>query len=135
MSDLSSLESLEGIPEAALPLWKQLINEPLRPVHALFKEIRDYQQIISQRSEWRNADVDRDLANSLIDASLQLLSILGEETPESERRLVQAAVRYFIIEEDADSDLDSILGLDDDAQVVNAVLKHLGRESWMVEEV
>ncbi len=135
MSDLSSLESLEGIPEAAMPLWKQLVNEPIRPVHALFKELRDYQQTISQRSQWRNADVDRDLANGLMDASLQMLSILKDDTAEDERRLVQAAVRYFIIEDDADSDLDSILGLDDDAQVVNAVLKHLGRESWMVEEM
>jgi len=135
MSDLSSLESLKGIPEAALPLWTQLINEPLLPVHELFKEVRDYQQTISQRSQWRDTDVDRDLANALVDASLQLLSILKEQTPEDERRLVQAAVRYFIIEDDAESDLDSILGLDDDAQVINAVMKRLDRESWMVEEV
>jgi hypothetical protein len=46
--------------------------------------------------------------------------------------MVQAAVRYFLIEDDADGDLDSILGLDDDADVMNAVLRHLGYDDWQV---
>ena len=33
---------------------------------------------------------------------------------------------------DADGDLDSILGLDDDAEVLNAVLLKLGHGSWVV---
>jgi hypothetical protein len=45
---------------------------------------------------------------------------------------VQAAVRYLVIEDDATNDLGSILGLDDDAEVMNAVLRRLGRESWQV---
>jgi uncharacterized membrane protein YkvA (DUF1232 family) len=124
---------LEGIPEAAKPLWATLCAEELLPVHALFKEVRDYQQTIKQRSQWRDADVDPTLANTLAEASLRLLGTLKEGTPESTRRLVQAAVRYFVIEEDADSDLDSILGLDDDAEVLNAVLRKLGHADWQID--
>lgn len=34
-----------------------------------------------------------------------------------------------------DADLDSILGLDDDAEVINAVLRHLGLAEWQVATV
>jgi hypothetical protein len=131
MSD--KLVDLPGIPDGARDLWGKLVNEEARPVHELFKDVRAYQHTIKARSQWRDADVDPTLANALVDASLKLLATLNEASPESTRRLVQAAVRYFLIEEDADSDLDSILGLDDDAEVVNAVMRHLGHDSWQVE--
>jgi hypothetical protein len=129
---MDGLAELEGIPAAARVLWKQLCAEELRPVHELFKEVRAYQQALAKRSTWQDDDFDPQLARSLADASLKLLGTLNEDTPEPTRRLVQAAVRYFVIEDDADSDLDSILGLDDDAEVVNAVLRHLGYQDWIV---
>jgi hypothetical protein len=124
---------IEGIPDAARELWNRLMAEKLVPVHELFKQVRDYQQTIAQRAEWQDSDVDPKLARALADTSLKLLGTLEAQTPEDHRRLVQAAVRYFVIEDDADSDLDSILGLDDDAEVLNAVLRHLGLETWTVE--
>lgn len=130
---MGDLTDLEGIPDAAKELWTKLVVEELRPVHELFKEVRAYQQAIAQRSQWRDSDVDPVLANSLVDTSLKLLSSLNDSSPETTRRVVQAAVRYFVIEDDADSDLDSILGLDDDAEVINAVLHHLGRTEWQVQ--
>jgi hypothetical protein len=129
----AELAGLEGIPAASKALWTQLVGEELKPVHELFKEVRAYQLAIQQRSQWNDADVDPTLANALSEASLRLLGTLSETSPESTRRLVQAAVRYFVIEEDADSDLDSILGLDDDAEVLNAVLRKLGHDSWVVD--
>ena len=129
----TELANLDGIPDASKELWTKLVNEDLKPVHELFKEVRGYQQTIQQRSQWRDADVDPTLANSLSQVSLRLLGTLSENSPEATRRLVQAAVRYFVIEEDADSDLNSILGLDDDAEVINAVLKKLGLDDWVVE--
>jgi hypothetical protein len=132
MSDLGAISELAGIPAAARALWRKLVNEDLLPVHELFAEVRSYQQAIAKRG-WRDDDVDPKLANALAEASLRLLGTLGEHSPESRRRAVQAAVRYFVIEDDADRDLDSILGLDDDAEVLNAVLTHLGHHDWLVE--
>jgi hypothetical protein len=129
---------IEGIPAAAKPLWDRLIDEELVPVHDLFRQVREYQAALSQRTSWRAAgsegsgDIDPTLARALVDASQRLLGTLTEDTPDGTRRLVQAAVRYFIIEDDADGDLDSILGLDDDAEVMNAVLRHLGYDDWQV---
>ena len=127
------LKDLDGIPEASKELWTKLVVEERRPVHELVKEVKLYQQAIAQRSTVRNADVDPTLGNALADASMKLLTTLRDDTPEERRVAIQAAVRYFVIEDDADSDLDSILGLDDDAEVVNAVLKHLGHDDWLVE--
>ena len=124
---------LDGIPNASKELWNKLLAEDLRPVHELVREVKVYQQAIAQRSTVRNADVDPTLANALVDASMKLLTTIKDDTLEDRRRLIQAAVRYFVIEDDADSDLDSSLGLDDDAEVLNAVMKHLGFEEWMVE--
>ena len=57
---------------------------------------------------------------------MKLLSSVKDDTPDAERLAIQAAVRYFVLEDDAESDLNSVIGLDDDAEVVNAVLRHLG---------
>jgi len=133
MTDDTTLADLEGIPDAAKDLWSKLVAEDLRPVHELFKEVRDYQHALAKRSQWNDDDVDPALARGLAEASLRLLGTLSDDTPEPTRRLIQAAVRYFVIEDDADSDLDSILGLDDDAEVVNAVLRHLGHPNWLVQ--
>ena len=132
-SNMSDLADLEGIPDASREFWKKLVVEDLRPVHELFAEVKQYQQAIAQRSTVQNAEVDPTLANDLSAASLRLLGTLTEGTPERTRRLIQAAVRYFVLEEDADSDLDSILGLDDDGEVMNAVLRVLGHDDWLVD--
>lgn len=133
MTDDTTLANLAGVPDAAKDLWAKLVAAELRPVHELFKEVRDYQHALAKRSQWTDDDVDPALARGLAEASLRMLGTLSDDTPESTRRLVQAAVRYFVIEDDADSDLDSILGLDDDAEVINAVLRHLGHDKWLVQ--
>ena len=46
---------------------------------------------------------------------------------------VQAAVLYFINTDDASPDLESILGFDDDAHVVNAVCRLIGRPDLEVK--
>ncbi len=132
MVDSHDIVELEGIPSAARELWAKLVREPLIPVHQLFAEVRSYQQTIAKRAR-DDEDIDPKLGKALVDASMRLLGTLKEETPETTRRLVQAAVRYFVIEDDADSDLDSILGLDDDAEVINAVLAKLGHKEWLVQ--
>ncbi|MBW2528935.1 MAG: hypothetical protein JRI23_32465 [Deltaproteobacteria bacterium] len=126
------IDDLEGIPAAALPIWRRLCAEEPVPVHELFSEVQRYEQTLDQRADWDESKVDATLARDLVQASNRLLGTLTSSSPETTRRLVQAAVRYFLIDEDADADLDSILGLDDDAEVLNAVLRHLGHADWQV---
>jgi uncharacterized membrane protein YkvA (DUF1232 family) len=80
--------------------------------------------------------------NEFIDAAvgLSLASEAGALIDEAERRqdvethrLVQAAVLYFVLDDDAEHDLHSVCGLDDDAAVLNAVARQLGRDDLVVE--
>ena len=54
------------------------------------------------------------------------LDELADDTPEEHWRLVQAAVRYFVSTEDADADLESLIGFDDDGDVIEAVALAVG---------
>ena len=42
------------------------------------------------------------------------------------RAVALAAVAYFLLTDDGDSDLESVVGLEDDAQVFTAVVRYLG---------
>lgn len=127
----SDLTELEGIPDGSREMWTGLLNDDLLPVNELFAQVRRYQQSITQASNV-NDDVDPGLARSLASAALKLLGTVKEDTPEGHKRAIQAAVRYLIIEDDAESDTDSVIGLDDDTEVLNAVLRHLGHGAWAV---
>ncbi len=135
MSDHNDLIQLSGVPDDARELWEKLVTAELIPVHQMFSDVRGYQTMLAQRGQWRDDDVDPALAQALCDASIRLLGSLNDNSPESTVRLIQAAVQYFVLEDDADGDLDSILGLDDDAQVMNAVIDKLGLSDWRVENV
>jgi hypothetical protein len=68
-----------------------------------------------------NEFLDLTQAEELTKRSLALLGLLGPDTLDAHRKLILAAVYYFILDKDAESDSDSILGLEDDEQVIAAV--------------
>jgi uncharacterized membrane protein YkvA (DUF1232 family) len=57
---------------------------------------------------------------------LRLIDTLTLATPESAHRAIQAAVLYFVLDDDAESDTESVIGFDDDEQIVAAVERILG---------
>lgn len=67
--------------------------------------------------------------------SRSLTSLLDDYTSleSAGRKLVVGATRYFIHEQDQTPDTASILGLDDDVQVLNYVLTQIGRADLKVE--
>lgn len=70
--------------------------------------------------------IDVILATEVANLLHRLIDTLqGPVTPEH-HRLVQAAVRYFVTEEDAESDRDSLIGFEDDRLVAAAVAEELG---------
>lgn len=68
-----------------------------------------------------NEFLDLEQAEQLGKRCHGLLEQIGPGTLEGCRKLILAAVYYFILDEDAESDSDSILGLEDDEQVIAAV--------------
>ncbi len=81
-------------------------------------------------------------ANSaLVDAPLArrvatgLLTLLDHwtELPEPHQRLLQAACEYFVETTDDDHDFHSVIGFEDDAELLNHVASALGRDDLRVE--
>ena len=68
--------------------------------------------------------IDIGLVERIAQALERMLEVAPERSAE-DQRLIATAVRYFIHERDALSDLESPTGFDDDAMVVGAVARHL----------
>ncbi len=74
-----------------------------------------------------NEFLDIDLARKLARQCRRLLDWAnGADLADDQRALARAAVRYFVLDDDGDSDADSILGLEDDEEVLVAVARELG---------
>jgi uncharacterized membrane protein YkvA (DUF1232 family) len=56
-----------------------------------------------------------------------------ESYPAPKQRLIVGASRYFVRSHDAQSDLSSLLGFDDDAAVLNYVLVELGHDELRIQ--
>jgi hypothetical protein len=119
--------TIPGIPHESQALFDRLHDAPLVPVAELHAQLEAYAARLTATTA----------ANDLLDAALLeaithccegLLDMIDADTDEATRRLVQAAVRYFVDEEDVEPDRDTLWGLDDDAVVCGAVAYHLGRD-------
>jgi len=100
-----------------------LFDQPLVPMYVLRAEVVAYRDYL-QREEPLNADLGMGL--SVARSSLRMLGRLGDRPDPRAHRLAQVAVRYFVCRDDGDGDLQSLFGFDDDAEVLNQVVRRLG---------
>jgi uncharacterized membrane protein YkvA (DUF1232 family) len=73
----------------------------------------------------QDGHVDLRLAGLLADACVAMLA-LWNDLDEPERRAVQAACRYYVWQDDDESDFSSVMGFDDDAAVIAHVAARIG---------
>lgn len=98
-------------------------------------------QLLARIDRTVEATEDAATANELVDRPLCLViadrlrdavsdmhqyDILG-------RRAVHTAVYYFSLQEDAEDDLSSVIGFEDDARVANATFHAIGRPDLEIE--
>ncbi len=124
--------SLPGIPPEAQPLFDAHYDAPLVSAEVLREELAAYARHIAERTSADDV-IDASVGEALARSCQALIDLTETDDRLGTRRLVQAAVRYFIDEDDVEPDRDSLFGLDDDAAVCNAVARHLGREDLVVE--
>lgn len=118
--------TIPGIPHESQALFDRLHDAPLVPLAELRAELQAYVTRIAASSA-ANELLDATLAEAITRCCEGLLE-LSEGADEATQRLVQAAVRYFVVEEDVEPDRDSLWGLDDDAVVCGAVASFLDRD-------
>ncbi len=118
-----NLEHLVGFPIEARHLFTRLLDQELQPATVLMRLVERHLadlEAIGQRDELLNLVRARELT-----ALARRLLAHYPEAPETDRRLIQAAVLYFVLDNDAAPDSRSLLGLEDDARVLAAVARHL----------
>ena len=121
-----------GIPAEAEPLFRQLLDDEPVDHATLTSLLTEHVADISAQS---GSDEPPNLkkALQLAAACRGLLDEAQRREGPDARRLVQAAVNYFIRNDDGDPDLTSAHGLDDDEAVCRAVARHLGRNDLFDE--
>ncbi|MCP4406693.1 MAG: hypothetical protein GY807_02840 [Gammaproteobacteria bacterium] len=80
----------------------------------------------------KNEFLDITLAEAIAESLLAVLANYGQYSTE-QQALIVGAVEYFIDDKDVEPDTTSVLGLDDDAEVLNYVLHSIGRADLRVE--
>jgi hypothetical protein len=117
--------NLSGIPAELREKFQELAQEPISDPSVLRIQVKQHVDAMAQAYEV-NEFVDLPGAHLLAQQSHRLLDRFAQLAP-SEQQLAHAAIRYFISWDDVTNDLD-IGGLDDDKQIMNAVLAYLGLE-------
>lgn len=101
-----------------------LIGEPPLDAGTLARRVRAYSTELAKHNGHIEI-VDHWTGNEVAWKCLALLEKLDDADPEG-RALIQAAVLYFIKQDDAEHDIESPVGFDDDLEVVDAVARELG---------
>ncbi len=94
----------------------------------LIAKVRRYLDAICQASD---EDQHLDIATSS-DLGRGLLRLL-RDCPDETLLHAQAATYYFVESDDAEPDLDSARGFEDDASVFNAVCRHVGLPEHQID--
>jgi len=126
---------ISDIPDDAKPLMAQLMVEDLLPIHVLIGGVENYRRVIHKAAA-AGGNANSVVGDEIAHALTQLLDRVNEKTGADNMRLIQAAVRYFVIQDDGSGhDLESREGLYDDAHVVNAVVRYFGRDDLVVRSL
>lgn len=125
-TDLSALVATSALPEAErlhfLDLCRGLSADELRAQRA---RILDHLNVIDIGAR-TDASLDTGLAQRIGGALKGLIDDATDWTFE-QRRLLAGAIEYFVAVDDTADDYRALGGLEDDARVISAVCRALGR--------
>ncbi|MCC6622338.1 MAG: hypothetical protein IT385_13835 [Deltaproteobacteria bacterium] len=132
---MSQILQMPGVPESSKQMLMRLLQEDPIPVAALKAVVESYRRVIQDAAK-RNGRANFRIGNQIADSLQVLLGRINETTGDDNLRIIQSAVRYFVIQNDATgNDLETEEGLYDDARVINAILRYFGRDDLMVKGV
>ncbi len=132
---MSQILQMPGVPETSKQLLVRLLQEDLIPIEALKAVVESYRRVIHEASR-RNGRANGALGDQIADSLQLLLARINDLTGPDNLQIIQAAVRYFVIQNDGSGhDLESEDGLYDDARVVNAVLHYFGLDRLKIQNL
>ena len=123
---------LTAAPAAIKTVLDRYTNEPLLDPDQMAEQLTAYIQEIDRLSQ-EIEFFDSDTAKRVATRCGKLIATLCTDSKSDHRRLVQIAVRYFVEDDDAESDSMSPIGFDDDALVVDLVVEELRKDGITIE--
>lgn len=125
MSDLYPTDAIQrGLPREIVTPYGSCLSAELRPAEALRGEVDRYLGMLREKASV-DAFLDLATAEKVGAGCMRLIDLVEASGSEAAHHAVQAAVTYFELEDDAESD-GSVIGFDDDLQVVAATFEALG---------
>ena len=125
MSDLYPTDAVQrSLPGEIAAPYSRCLSTEIRSVEALRGEVDRYLEALRAKGK-TDAFLDLDTAEKVGAGCRRLIDLLEASGSEAAHHAVQAAVTYFELEDDAEAD-GSVIGFDDDLQVVEATFKALG---------
>lgn len=119
---MSLLSEPPGLPESTLENFRRLLAFPLdTPARMLLGVDRHMHNIVQALPEYPNLNEPQ--AREIVAQLKQLLAYDPANTPELHQQWIQAAARYFFLNDDGAHDWATRDGFEDDAQVVAAVAR------------
>lgn len=123
---------LSLLDEDQVEIVAKLLDEEPLPFGELRDEVSFYMHQVRDEAV-DNGIVDLDMAEDIAEAARALITYAaGLGDPEA-HLFIHAAVRYFVMEDDAEDDFASPIGFDDDAEVMSAVAIVLDRPDLEIE--
>ena len=114
-------------------ILEQLSREDLVSPQVLMDELETYIEHIGASSHTEFFDLET--SQRVAQLCRQLLEALPDYPEEKQHRLTQLAINYFILAEDAEDDNLSLIGFDDDLQVIVAVIEELGFNHLLEDDI
>lgn len=127
-----SIEGANEVPPKAQEVFSNMISTAT-PLDApsLIAQVQSHLREFESAAR-ENELLPLDLAELLARSLVELLRAI-ESFERPNQKLIVAAATYFVSDEDATPDLESVLGLDDDVLVHNWVVKTIGLEAKEIE--
>jgi hypothetical protein len=119
--------AVANLPAETREFVRTLASEPRRSAQELLGEVRSYLKELEGLAESLEF-LDLATARRLAVQCEALLSGDTDTFSDETHHLIQIAVRYFVEDEDGEGDTTSLVGFDDDAEVIVAIAKAVGRE-------
>lgn len=113
------------VPQALRDAVDELRRVPLYPPDGVRRRVIAHRRRVRAAAA-DNPQIDLARAEQVARACLALLDDWPRTVPDH-RAWVQAACLYFVRAEDDEYDFDSVIGFDDDAEVLEYVLDEIGR--------
>jgi len=125
------LNFVAGVRDDLKPSVLRLLERSTDTREGLLTGLDGYTRRIDAAAHRRHY-VDVNLAEAILRSCRHLLESDWPDLDEDQRRLACLACAYYLEADDAEGDLESVFGFDDDALVLNGVLDAIGRPELKV---